>query len=77
MLPLPWRPQVPQVLSQVSATAFFTAMVLNMTSFLFEDSAAKRQLALLSCTIKAAACYSDLLLATRDVPIIYDVHGAL
>eukprot|EP00967_Tisochrysis_lutea_P129890 scaffold223945_cov17-Tisochrysis_lutea.AAC.1 len=69
--------QVPLILSQMSATAFFTAMVLNMTSFLFEDSVAKRQLALLSCTIKAAACYSDLLLATGQLPIIFDAHGAL
>eukprot|EP00983_Pelagomonas_calceolata_P084200 1156313-Pelagomonas_calceolata.AAC.11 len=67
---------VPLILSQMSATAFFTAMVLNMTSFLFEDSVAKRQLALLSCTIKAAACYSDLLLATGQLPIIFDAHGA-
>uniref|UniRef100_A0A7S3VS63 histidine kinase n=1 Tax=Dunaliella tertiolecta TaxID=3047 RepID=A0A7S3VS63_DUNTE len=72
-----WGAEVPLILSQMSATAFFTAMVLNMTSFLFEDSVAKRQLALLSCTIKAAACYSDLLLATGQLPIIFDAHGAL
>jgi hypothetical protein len=61
----------------MSATAFFTAMVLNLTSFLFEDSVAKRQLALLSCTIKAAACYSDLLLSSGQLPIIFDAHGSL
>ena len=52
-------------------------MVLNLTSFLFEDSVAKRQLALLSCTIKAAACYSDLLLSSGQLPIIFDAHGSL
>lgn len=51
--------QVPLVLYQMSATAFFTALVLNLTSFLFEDSAAKRQLAMLSCIIKVRPrCFS-------------------
>ncbi|KAF5834464.1 hypothetical protein DUNSADRAFT_8820 [Dunaliella salina] len=72
-----WEAEVPLILSQMSATAFFTAMVLNMTSFLFEDSVTKRQLALLSCTIKAAACYSDLLLAMGQLPIVFDAHGSL
>lgn len=40
--------------------ALLLAQVLNLTSFLFEDSAPKRQLALLSCAIKGAACASDL-----------------
>jgi len=61
----------------MSATAFFTAMVLNLTSFLFEDSVTKRQLALLSCTIKAAACYTDLMLATGRLPIVFDAHGSV
>lgn len=62
---------------KMSGTAFFTAMVLNMTSLIFEDSYAKRQLALLSVTIKAAASYSDLMLASGRVPLVFDAHGSL
>lgn len=50
--------------------------VLNLTSFIFEDSVAKRQLALLSCTIKAAACYTALLTASQP-NVFYDRHGLL
>ena len=68
---------MPPLLYQMSATAFFTAFVLNLTSFLFEDSVAKRSLALLSCTIKGAACYSDVLIITGRAAILYDVHDRM
>lgn len=61
----------------MSATAFFTAFVLNLTSLLFEDNAPKRQLALLSCAIKAAACHCDMLVVTGHSAVVYDVFGAL
>lgn len=69
--------QMPLVVYQMSATAFFTAMVLNMLSLLFEDSDAKRQLALLSTVIKGAACHSDLLVVTGEAVVMFDVHGGL
>ncbi|KAJ9517446.1 hypothetical protein QJQ45_024902, partial [Haematococcus lacustris] len=61
----------------MSACAFFTALVLNLTSLVFEDSAAKRTLALLSCVVKAAACSSDLLIVYDATPVLYDSGGSL
>ncbi|GFH20592.1 uncharacterized protein HaLaN_17738 [Haematococcus lacustris] len=52
-------------------------MVLNLTSLVFEDSAAKRTLALLSCVVKAAACSSDLLIVYDATPVLYDSGGSL
>ncbi len=69
--------QVPALLYQMTATAFFTAFVLNLTSFLFEDSVPKRQLALLSCTIKGAACWTDLRMVASQPLVLYDLHGVL
>ncbi len=61
----------------MSSTAFFTALVLNLTSLLFEDNAPKRQLALLSCAIKGAACHADMLLVTGRTPVIFDAYGSM
>jgi hypothetical protein len=69
--------QVPLVMYQMSATAFFTALVINLTSLLFEDSPNKRQLALLSCTIKGIACHSDLAMVAGCTTVLRDAHGAL
>ncbi|KAL6760739.1 hypothetical protein V8C86DRAFT_1037595 [Haematococcus lacustris] len=69
--------QSPAILYQMSACAFFTALVLNLTSLVFEDSAAKRTLALLSCVVKAAACSSDLLIVYDATPVLYDSGGSL
>jgi hypothetical protein len=50
------RLQIPPIFFQLSSTAFFTALVLNLTSLLLEESAPKRQLALLSVAIKGRQC---------------------
>eukprot|EP00198_Chlamydomonas_reinhardtii_P009452 XP_001698789.1 chlamyopsin-6 [Chlamydomonas reinhardtii] len=71
------RAQVPTLVYQMSSTAFFTALVLNLTSLLFEDNAPKRQLALLSCAIKGAACHTDLLLVTGGATVLYDAYGSI
>ncbi|GLI70739.1 hypothetical protein VaNZ11_015764 [Volvox africanus] len=69
--------QVPLIVYQMSSTAFFTALVLNLTSLLFEDNATKRQLALLSCAIKGAACHTDMLLVTGRASAVYDAFGGI
>ncbi|GIL82425.1 hypothetical protein Vretifemale_11416 [Volvox reticuliferus] len=69
--------QVPLLVYQMSSTAFFTALVLNLTSLLFEDNSTKRQLALLSCAIKGAACHTDMLLVTGRASVVYDAFGAI
>ncbi|PNH06772.1 hypothetical protein TSOC_006854 [Tetrabaena socialis] len=69
--------QVPPLVYQMSSCAFFTAFVLNLTSLLFEDNAPKRQLALLSCAIKAAACHTDLLLITGGTTVVVDAFGTI
>ena len=61
----------------MSATAFFTAMVINLTCFMFEDSADKQQLSLLSACIKSAACHADLLLVTGQTIVVFDSAGAM
>ncbi|GLC35005.1 Hexokinase-3 [Pleodorina starrii] len=69
--------QVPLLVYQMSSTAFFTALVLNLTSLLFEDNAPKRQLALLSFAIKGAACHTDMLLVTGRAHVVFDAFGAI
>ncbi|KXZ47741.1 hypothetical protein GPECTOR_33g623 [Gonium pectorale] len=68
---------VPPLVYQMSSTAFFTALVLNLTSLMFEDNATKRQLALLSVAIKGAACHTDMLLVTGRATVVFDAFGAI
>eukprot|EP00798_Chlamydomonas_sp_ICE-L_P008207 gene8207-1470_t len=62
---------------QHSAAAFFTAMSLNLISFIFEETADKRQLALLSAIIKGLSWHCDRLLLTGQSVVTYDAHGLL
>ncbi|KAK9805586.1 hypothetical protein WJX72_006500 [[Myrmecia] bisecta] len=45
---------------QMSCAAFFSAMVIDAASLLFETNATKQQLALLGVFIKGTACYADM-----------------
>ncbi|KAK9828691.1 hypothetical protein WJX72_001553 [[Myrmecia] bisecta] len=67
--------QVPNQIYLMSCAAFFSAMIINATSLVFETSSSKRQLALLGCFIKAAACYSDLLIAMGAGIIMVNEDG--
>lgn len=44
---------------------------------MFEDNATKRQLALLSCAIKGAACHTDMLLVAGRANVVMDSFGAM
>ncbi len=60
-----------------SQAAFFTATILNLISFIFEDTAEKKQLALLSAIIKGISCHCDYLIVTGQAVVKFDRHGAL
>eukprot|EP00798_Chlamydomonas_sp_ICE-L_P004427 gene4427-14559_t len=69
--------QVPVRAYEYSEAAFFTAMVLNLLSFVFEETPAKRQLALLSALIKGLSWHCDTLIVGNNAVITFDAHGAL
>ena len=69
--------QVPLRIYEYSEAAFFTAMVLNLLSFVFEETPAKRQLALLSALIKGLSWHCDHLIVKNRAIITFDAHGAL
>ncbi len=69
--------QVPVRAYEYSEAAFFTAMVLNLLSFVFEETAPKRQLALLSALIKGLSWHCDTLIVGNKAVITFDAHGAL
>ncbi len=52
-------------------------MVLNLLSFVFEETPAKRQLALLSALIKGLSWHCDHLIVRNRAIITFDAHGAL
>lgn len=60
-----------------SQAAFATATVLNLLSFLFEDTAEKKQLAMLSAIIKGISCHCDYLIVTGKAVVKFDAQGAL
>ena len=62
---------------QYSEAAFFTAAVLNLISFVFEETQDKRQLALLSVLIKGLSWHCDYLIVTGQAIITFDGYGAL
>eukprot|EP00798_Chlamydomonas_sp_ICE-L_P008775 gene8775-33642_t len=68
---------VPVRVYEYSEAAFFTAMVLNLLSFVFEETAPKRQLALLSALIKGLSWHCDTLIVGGKAVITFDAHGAL
>ena len=69
--------QVPLRIYEYSEAAFFTAMVLNLLSFVFEETPAKRQLALLSALIKGLSWHCDHLIVKNRAIVTFDAHGAL
>jgi len=69
--------QVPLYVYMYSQAAFFTATILNLISFIFEDTAEKKQLALLSAIIKGISCHCDHLIVTGQAVVKFDRHGAL
>jgi hypothetical protein len=64
-------------LYQAAATAFLTACLLNMTSLAFEDSVAKRELALLGIAIKGLQAYSYWQQLAETPLVMYDRHGVM
>ena len=62
---------------QYSEAAFFTAAVLNLISFIFEETQEKRQLALLSVLIKGLSWHCDYMIVTGSAIITFDGYGAL
>lgn len=69
--------QVPIRVYQYSEAAFFTAAVLNLISFVFEETQEKRQLALLSALIKLLSWHCDYLIVTGQAVIVFDAYHAL
>ncbi|KAK9819755.1 hypothetical protein WJX72_001989 [[Myrmecia] bisecta] len=67
--------EVPLLFYQASSAAFFSAMVLNLVSLLFEGTSVKRELALLGMFIKGAACYCDVLISLGLADIYLDTQG--
>ena len=61
----------------LTQAAFFTAAVLNLLSFIFEETPEKRQLALLSALIKALSWHCDYLIVTGNAVITFDGYGAV
>ena len=74
---LPNPPQVPIRYYQYSEAAFFTAAVLNLIAFVFEETNEKRQLALLSALIKGLSWHCDYKIVTGSAIITLDGYGAL
>jgi hypothetical protein len=62
---------------QYSEAAFFTAAVLNLIAFIFEETQEKRQLALLSFLIKGLSWHCDYMIVTGSAIISFDGYGAL
>ena len=62
---------------QYSQAAFFTATILNLLAFVFEETPAKRQLALLSALIKGLSCHCDSLIISGHAVVVHDAWGAL
>ncbi len=51
--------------------------MLNLISFIFEETSEKRQLALLSVLIKGLSWHCDYMIVTGHAVIVYDGYGAL
>jgi len=62
---------------EYSEAAFFTAAMLNLLSFVFEETAEKRQLALLSALIKGLSWHCDHSIVSGTAIVNYDGYGAL
>ena len=58
--------QVPQVYYLMSCHWFMAVLFVGLISLLFEDTPARRQLACLTCTIKAIAWHADFALTRPD-----------
>lgn len=69
--------QIPDTAYIICAAAYFTSFTKNTISFLFEDSDAKRQLALLNCLVKGLACHSCYMVAMGWTPITFTPYGIL
>lgn len=74
---LPASHQVPIRFYQYSEAAFFTAAVLNLIAFVFEETQEKRQLALLSALIKGLSWHCDYKIVMGTGIITFDGYGAL
>jgi signal transduction histidine kinase/CheY-like chemotaxis protein/class 3 adenylate cyclase len=66
---------VPQFWYQISAVAFLAVASVNVVAMAYENSAAKRQLAMMVIVIKLVACYTDWRLATSPFAIVFDTSG--
>lgn len=69
--------QVPARFYQYSEAAFFTAAVLNLLSFVFEETQEKRQLAVLSALIKGLSWHCDYLIIARKAVVVFDGYNAM
>jgi hypothetical protein len=70
-------PQVPAVVYTYSEAAFLVATVLNTLNLVFEDTAEKQQLAMLSAIIKGVSWHSDHLITSGAAVVKLDYHGVL
>lgn len=68
--------QVPVYIYKMSATAFFSVFLINITSVFYEQSPVKKQLAMLSCIVKALACISDGCISSGRGIVFFDNAGA-
>lgn len=73
LLPL----QVPHTYYLMSCHWFMAVLFVSLISLLFEDTPARRQLACLTCTIKAIAWHADFALTRPDAYqfIWFDAQG--
>ena len=67
--------QVPAIMFQLSAAAFASSFVHNLTSFTYESSALKKKLALVQCLIKAISFLADVHLGFGGAAIVKDSSG--
>jgi hypothetical protein len=68
---------VPDWVYQVATAVFCATACVNVLSLLLEDSTAKRQLALMTLTIKGVAACSHFQLLVQRPLLIYDAHGTM